>query len=98
MGQGGSWIEERRILRILADKRLSPQHSLTEELKLLDVAALNGRLLATVPHDHIFAFLGHPSIKGLIAPDYACSMDTLNRRAAESILKRNCFESINQLC
>ena len=85
----------------IAAKTYMVEDSLAEwsrrgKLGLVDVAVLSRNFSASVENDHVFAFLGHATLQGLIEPDYSWTVYRTNMKVAERIFERS--QSLDMLC
>ena len=63
---------------------------------MVDVAVLSLNFSASVENDHVFAFLGHATLQGLIEPDYSWTVYRTNMKVAERIFERS--QLLDMLC
>jgi hypothetical protein len=85
-----TWVQEKSILRHTRD-RIERSAKPTFQMILY-----TGRRFGTTkPHDHIYAFLGHPSAKakdgsiGILEADYTLNIEDMYRQLAERLYERD---------
>jgi hypothetical protein len=85
-----TWIQEKAILlhaRDFIERRVKPTFQ--------EILHIGRRFGTTKPHDHIYAFLGHPSARakdgsvGILEADYALNIEDVYRQLAERLYERD---------
>ncbi|KAI0403498.1 hypothetical protein F4802DRAFT_291445 [Xylaria palmicola] len=95
MVKESSWMNESKILEETqrSSKRLYALSSDNLALRVLN----SGRgFNATDARDHIFAFLGHPSLETLIQPDYSSSLEGTYQEFGANYIRSS--QSLDILC
>ncbi|CZR59328.1 uncharacterized protein PAC_09220 [Phialocephala subalpina] len=93
IGRHESWINDKEVWIL---RELANYHYGSDALISLTILESSRLLHATIPQDHIFAFLGHPSLQGLIDADYTLSLSVIHLRMAEKILLES--QGLDLLC
>lgn len=90
-----SWMEESIILR---ETKQSCKDLSVPAIDTLALQVLNTSrgFNASDPRDHVYAFLGHPSLKQFLIRDYTCSVEETNRTFAENFIRST--RSLEILC
>jgi hypothetical protein len=92
-GMKESWINEKSTVKEYAHE-MKRRYGTDSNAAILILSA--GRQFeASDDRDHIYAFLGHPALRGILKPDYGAALDHVCLALAQRLLYSGC--SLNML-
>ena len=92
-GRNTSWMNEKSAVKKYAHE-MKRRYGTDSNAAILILCA--GRQFeASEDRDHIYAFLGHPALRGIIKPDYGAALEDVCLALAQKLLSSGC--SLNML-